>query len=68
MKDEYRVSGLGEPVLTEFSKVISHMLIPKLIQIADKYNIDRDSMIKYTADMLTAMSEVATFESWGEKE
>lgn len=64
MKDEYRVSGLGEPVLTEFSKVISHTLIPELIRIADKYNIDRNSMIKYTADMLADVSEIMTFERW----
>ena len=62
------VFGLEERELEEFNAVISGMLIPKLIQIADKYNIDRDSMIKFTADLLTAMSELATFEGWGDAE
>ena len=66
MTDEYgEFFGLEEKELAEFNAVISGILIPKLIQIADKYNIDRDSMIKFTADTLTAMSELATFENWG---
>ena len=69
MTDEYgEVFGLEAQELAEFSEVISGMLIPKLIRIADKYNIDRDSMIKFTADTLTAMSELATFEKWGDAE
>ena len=59
---------MEEKELAEFSAVISGMLIPKLMQIADKYNIDRDSMIKFTADTLTAMSDLATFERWGDEE
>ena len=67
MTDEYgEVFGLEEKELAEFNAVISGILIPKLIRIADKYNIDRDSMIKFTADTLTIMSEVASFENWGE--
>ena len=62
------VFSLEERELEEFNAVISGMLIPKLIQIADKYNIDRDSMIKFTADLLTAMSELATFEGFGDTE
>ena len=66
MTDEYgEVFGLEEKELAEFNAVISGILIPKLIRIADKYNIDRDSMVKFTADTLTAMSELATFENWG---
>lgn len=67
-REREEVFGLGEPMRTEYSKVISHMLIPELIRIADKYNVDRDSMIKYTADMLTAVSEVSTFVNWEDKE
>lgn len=66
MTDEYgEVFGLEEATLAEFNVVISGILIPKLIVIADTHNIDRDSMIKFTADTLTAMSELATFENWG---
>lgn len=68
MTDEYgEVFGLEEATLAEFNAVISDILIPKLIVIADTHNIDRDSMIKFTADTLTAMSELATFENWGKE-
>ena len=56
--------GLEEAELEEFNAVISSVLIPELIRIADKYNIDRDSMIKFTADTLNAMSELATFANY----
>ena len=66
MTDKYREAfGMEEQELAEFKTVIKDMLIPKLIRIADKHNIDRDSMIKFTADTLTAMSGLATFENWG---
>ena len=56
--------GLEEKELREFNAVISGVLIPELIRIADKYNYDRDSMIKFAADTLTAMSELSTFEHY----
>lgn len=56
--------GLEEKELAEFNAVISGVLIPELIRIADKYNYNRDSIIKFAADMLTAMSELATFEHY----
>lgn len=56
--------GLEEKELEEFNAVISGVLIPELIRIADKYNYNRDSMVKFAADTLTAMSELATFEHY----
>ena len=56
--------GLEEKELEEFNAVINGILIPELIRIADKYNYDRDSMIKFTADTLMAISELATFERY----
>lgn len=32
--------------------------------MADKHNIDRDSMLKYFADMLTAFAEVASIQNY----
>ena len=32
--------------------------------MADKHNIDRDSMLKYFADMLTAFIEVASIQNY----
>ena len=59
------MTGLNDDELEDFNNLISGMVIPELMRIADKHNIDRDSMVKFTADTLTAMSELATFENWG---
>lgn len=56
--------GLEGKELGEFNAVISGVLIPELIRIADKYNYNRDSMIKFAADTLTVMSELYTFERY----
>ena len=50
--------------LEEYSEFMSHNFIPNLIRFADKHNVDRDSLIKYTADMLEAMAELGTFKDW----
>lgn len=50
--------------LEEYSEFMSHNFIPNLIRFADKHNVDRDSIIKYTADMLEAMAELGTFKDW----
>ena len=59
------MNGLDDETLKDFKSLISGTVIPTLIQIADKHNIDRDSMVKFTADTLVAMSEIATFKYWG---
>ena len=48
----------------EFNAFISGVIIPELIRIADKYNYNRDSMIKFAADTLMAISELSTFERY----
>lgn len=50
--------------LEEYSEFMSHNFIPNLIRFADKHNVDRDSLIKYTADMLEAMAELSTFRDY----
>lgn len=50
--------------LEEYSEFMSHNFIPNLIRFADNHNIDRDSLIKYTADMFGAMAVLATFENY----
>lgn len=61
---------LGEEELEEVANLISGKVVPEIIRIADTYNYDRDSLIKYVADMFSAMAEIATFENWksGESE
>ena len=55
---------MTEEELEEYIQIVSHKFIPDIIRFADKHNIDRDSMIKYTADMLEAMAELSTFENY----
>lgn len=45
--------------LAEFNVLIND-LIPKVVQIADKYNIDHDKMIRFTAYTLITISGPTT--------
>ena len=56
--------GLDREVIEEVAELIGSKLIPEVIRIADKYNYDRDSMVKYCADLYSTMAKVATFEDW----
>ena len=38
--------------------------LASICTMADKHSIDRDSMLKYLADMLTALVEVATIQDY----
>ena len=55
---------LDREVIDEVADLIGGKLIPEVIRIADKYNYDRDSMVKYCADLYSTMAEVCTFEYW----
>ena len=58
------MGALGKEELEEVSKLISGTIIPELVRIADTYNYDRNSLIKYVADLFSTMAEVASFENW----
>lgn len=60
----YTTDTLEEKELEEVSRLISGIVIPEIVRISDTYNYDRDSLIKYIADMFSAMAELATFEHW----
>lgn len=55
---------LEEKELEEVSQLISGTVIPGIVRIADTYNYDRDSLIRYVANMFSVMAELATFEHW----
>ena len=55
---------LDREVVEEVADLISSKLLPEVIRIADKYNYDRDCMVKYCADLFSTMAELATFENW----
>ena len=39
-------------------------ILASVCAMADKHSIDRDSMLKYLADMLTAFAEVASIQDY----
>lgn len=58
------MGDLGKEELEEVAKLISGTIIPELVRIADNYNYDRNSLIKYVANLFSTMAEVASFENW----
>lgn len=56
--------GLDREAIDEVAELISSKLLPGVIRIADKYNYDRDSMVKFCADLYSTMAELCTFENW----
>lgn len=45
-------------------QIITTETLASVCAMADKHNIDRDSMLKYFADMLTAFTEVASIQNY----
>lgn len=58
---------LTEEEFDDYSKIIFE-LINKLIDCADKHNLDRDNFMKYASTMFKEMVEISTFERWGSGE
>lgn len=64
IKQNSKNDGLTREAIDEVAELIGGKLIPEVIRIADKYNYDRDSMVKYCADLYSTMAELCTFENW----
>ncbi len=58
------VDRLSEEEVEEVANLISGKVVPEVIRIADKFNYDRDSLMKYVANLFSTMAEVASFENW----
>lgn len=50
---------LSDKEIENFSN-LTNKVLKEICRISDAHNIDRDSTLKYFADMLTAFTEVAT--------
>lgn len=50
--------------LNDFSKMMSEIILPEIMNLADYHGYDRNSMVKYTADVLSAMYEVSDFTNY----
>lgn len=51
--------------IEDFSPLVSEV-IEKVVFIADKHNVDRDNAVQHFATIFKAMSEISTFQNWGE--
>lgn len=59
--------NLNDKEFEDFSD-LTNKVITEICLISDKHNIDRDSALKYFADMLTAFEEVATIQNYNSKQ
>lgn len=56
-------SNLTDKEMEDLQVIVTDTLA-SVCAMADKHNIDRDSMLKYFADMLTAFTEVASIQNY----
>ena len=56
-------SNLTDKEMEDLKNIVTDTLA-NVCAMADKHNIDRDSMLKYFADMLTAFAEVASIQNY----
>lgn len=66
-EEEQRTKNLSDKEIEDFSNLINKVLA-EICRISDAHNIDRDSALKYFADMLTAFTEVATIQNYDSKQ
>jgi hypothetical protein len=56
-------SNLTDKEMEDLQSIVADTL-SSVCAMADKHNIDRDSMLKYFADMLTAFTELASIQNY----
>ena len=56
-------SNLTDKEMEDLQRIVADILAGVCV-MADKHSIDRDSMLKYLADMLTAFVEVASVQNY----
>lgn len=56
-------SNLTDKEMEDLQNIVTDTLA-SVCAMVDKHNIDRDSMLKYFADMLTAFAEVASVQNY----
>ena len=61
MSDKH--SNLTDKEIEDLQNIVTDTL-ESVCAMADKHNIDRDSMLKYFADMLAAFAEVASIQNY----
>lgn len=59
-------SNLTDKEMEDLQSIVADTLA-NVCAMADKHNIDRDSMLKYFADMLTSLAEFASIQNYETK-
>ena len=60
-------SNLTDKEMEDLQSIVADTLASVCV-MADKHSIDRDSMLKYFADMLTALAEFASIQNYETKQ
>ena len=60
-------SNLTDKEMEDLKNIVTDTLA-NVCAMADKHNIDRDSMLKYFADMLTTLAEFASIQNYETKQ
>ena len=58
---------LSDKEIENFSN-LTNQVLKEICRISDAHNIDRDSTLKYFADMLTTFTKVATIQNYDSKQ
>lgn len=56
-------SNLTDKEMEDLQRIVTDTLA-RVCTMADKHNIDRDSMLKYFADMLTAFTKITNIQNY----
>ena len=62
-ENEKYVDGLNEAE-SEDMAVIVNKTINEICLFSDKHNFDRDNMLKYYAELISALTEIATIQNF----
>jgi len=62
------LSGKDRDAFISDTAEITTDLIHKLVEMADKHNVDCDNAVQYFASMFKMMVEISTFENYGKGE
>lgn len=62
-----KVEYLSDEELKDFIPIVTKA-IESICKLSDKHNFDRNSMFKYFANHISAMSEIATIENYSFEE
>lgn len=67
MKEENVVNSFTQEELFDFAQMTTN-IIHNVCNFADKYNFDRDNILKYLVERLSIFAEIATISDFNTKE